>query len=229
MLTLTATAEDVSYVVKPKDTLYGLARKHGVSVAKLAERNHLDRNAKLYVGQRLRIPTSQKASGSRTPPGLNQAVQTAIESAKVKSSRWKYIVVHHSGVPEGTMKGMDRYHREERHMENGLAYHFVIGNGNGMKDGEIGVGARWKQQLNGGHLRSTAQNQVALGICLVGNFDKTSPTPKQMASLEALTRALMKRCNLKASAVRSHKQINVVGTRCPGRKFSINALVSKLD
>ena len=46
------------------------------------------------------------------------------------------------------MKGMDRYHRDERHMEHGLAYHFVIGNGNGMGDGEIGVGQRWIEDLN---------------------------------------------------------------------------------
>ena len=71
-------------------------------------------------------------------------------------------------VDTGTVKGMDRYHREVRHMENGLAYHFVIGNGSGMGDGDIGIGSRWTKQLDGGHLTSERQNQVSLGICLVG-------------------------------------------------------------
>ena len=104
-------------------------------------------------------------------------------------------------------------------MEHGLAYHFVIGNGRGMRDGEVAVGERWRKQLNGGHLASTAQNSYSIGICLVGNFDKTKPTAAQMRSLSALCKALMKRCNLATSAVKTHREINVVGTRCPGRHF----------
>ena len=146
-------------------------------------------------------------------------MSAAIQNESVRAGRWKYIVIHHSAVDEGTMKGMDDYHRKQRHMEHGLAYHFVIGNGNGMKDGEIGVGNRWKQQLDGGHLRSESQNKVALGICLVGNFDAHPPTAKQMQSLNALVRALMNRCGVPAKSVKTHQQINIIGTRCPGSRF----------
>ncbi len=142
--------------------------------------------------------------------------------------RWKYIVIHHSGLDEGTLKGIDRYHREARHMENGLAYHFLIGNGHGLGDGDIAVGNRWKQQLAGGHLHSEAQNQVALGICLIGNFDNTKPTEKQLLSLEALLRALMKRCQLTTAAVKTHQQVNVVNTKCPGSKFPTRKFLSGL-
>jgi N-acetyl-anhydromuramyl-L-alanine amidase AmpD len=104
-------------------------------------------------------------------------------------------------------------------MEHGLAYHFVIGNGNGMGDGEIGVGRRWREQLNGGHLASERQNTYSIGICLVGNFDQKKPTARQMQNLTALTQSLMMRCHLGSRAVRTHQQINVVKTRCPGRYF----------
>ena len=113
-------------------------------------------------------------------------------------------------------------------MEHGLAYHFVIGNGHGMADGEIGVSQRWTQQLDGGHLASEAQNKIALGVCLVGNFDKYRPTPKQTESLRALAMALMARCQLKRSAVKTHQQINVVHTRCPGAKFPTQAFCDSL-
>ena len=126
------------------------------------------------------------------------------------------------------MKGMDEFHRKERHMEHGLAYHFVIGNGNGMRDGEIGVGNRWKQQLDGGHLRSESQNKVALGICLVGNFDQHPPTARQLQSLKALVQALMKRCGVPAKGVKTHQQINIIGTRCPGRKFPSRSFLTEL-
>jgi hypothetical protein len=159
---------------------------------------------------------------------LDSTVQKAIQSARVTPGRWRYVVIHHSGVDEGTMKSMDRYHREERHMENGLAYHFVIGNGNGMGDGEIGVGKRWREQLDGGHLASVKQNTYSIGICLVGNFDRKKPTARQLKNLTALTEALMKRCKLSTRAVKTHKQINVIGTRCPGRYFPTGSFLEEL-
>ena len=113
-------------------------------------------------------------------------------------------------------------------MENGLAYHFVIGNAHGLGDGEIGVGSRWTKQLAGGHLISEEQNQVSIGICLVGNFDDGQPTARQMERLSALVRALMERCQLSRDAVTTHQQINVVHTRCPGRLFPWEKVMSSL-
>lgn len=232
MLLAARAMADVAYTVKPKDTLYDLARQYGISVAQLAERNGLSRNARLHVGQRLIIPTTSNSAPAAPPVARSapsSSFQKAIDDARVAPRRWRYIVIHHSGVDEGTMKGMDRYHREERRMEHGLAYHFVIGNGDGMGDGEIGVGRRWREQLNGGHLASETQNSYSLGICLVGNFDKNRPTAKQMQSLTALTQALMKRCNLTTSSIRTHQQINVVRTRCPGRHFPMPTFLRGLS
>lgn len=231
----TAAAQEKIHVVKRNETLSGIARNYGVSTTQLAERNHISRQTYVYAGQRLIIPGKATPSKSATKAKIQPAsslppsLQTALNRAPVKTARWKYIVVHHSGVDEGTMKGMDQYHRKVRHMEHGLAYHFVIGNGRGMGDGEIAVGRRWTQQLDGGHLRSEAQNRVSLGICLVGNFETKRPTEKQMRALENLTRALMKRCNLSTSAVRTHQQINVISTRCPGRYFPAKSFLNGLQ
>jgi hypothetical protein len=159
---------------------------------------------------------------------LPYPVKRAIALAPVRPGRWQYIVIHHSGVDTGTVKGMDRYHRDVRHMENGLAYDFVIGNGSGMEDGEVAVSRRWTLQLDGGHLASEAQNKIALGICLVGNFDEHPPTRKEMESLRALVVALMARCNLTPSAVRTHQQINIIHTRCPGTHFPTKAFIDSL-
>lgn len=230
---LSAKAADQQYTIKKGDTLYSIARSHGVTISALAERNGMRKTAHLYAGRRLIIPgkesTAKKTvSPPAKTPALPPAVQKALDNTRVENGRWKYIVIHHSGVQIGSPKSMDRYHREERHMENGLAYHFVIGNGQGMRDGELAVGRRWMKQLDGGHLASDAQNHVALGICLVGNFDRQSPTPKQLQSLRILTKALMKRCKLSTSAVKSHGEINVVKTRCPGAKFDIKGFRSSL-
>ena len=230
LLTVTAaSARESIYVVKSKDTLTDIARRHGLSAAALSARNNLGRNDTIYIGQRLTIPSPATArSSSRSTPQLTATVQQSITVAPVKARRWRNIVIHHAAVDEGTLQSFDRYHRVERHMENGLAYHFLIGNGNGLGDGVIGVGNRWKKQLDGGHLHSAAQNQTAIGICLIGNFDQYKPTEKQLQSLEALTRALLKRCQLSANTVKTHQQINVVSTRCPGKYFPARDFLNRL-
>jgi hypothetical protein len=226
-----AAHADGVYVVHKYETLTGIARDHGLSLSELAEYNHLPRDAKVHVGQRLRIPEPSDTPAAPPPaaaPTLPAGVRRAIARAEVESGRWRYIVVHHSGTPNGTVQGMDRYHREERHMENGLAYHFVIGNGHGMGDGEVVAGRRWTEQLDGGHLASESLNHVSLGICLVGNFDKEEPTRRQLRSLDALLQALMSRCDLPTSAVRTHQQINPIYTRCPGRLFPSRSFLRDL-
>jgi len=218
-------AADKNYIVKRNDTLTDVAHKHGLTVGELAEHNGLARTDKLRVGQKLVIPDSEAvksetASSSLLPKGLNKS--------RVEPGKWKYIVIHHSASPNASVKGMDYYHRVERHMENGLAYHFVIGNGHSLKDGEIAIGHRWTAQLDGGHLASEALNKKAIGICMVGNFDEGHPTKKQMESLHALVEFLLARCHLNSDAVKTHQQINPIYTRCPGRHFPAKSFLKEL-
>jgi LysM repeat protein len=236
---LAALASDESYTVRRGDTVYSIARSYGIPPGVLAERNGLSGTLHVYAGQRLAIParlaTRRPPAPTETPAqnaarnSLPRSIQRAIDKAPVLPGRWQYIVIHHSAVDTGTVKAMDNYHREVRHMENGLAYDFVIGNGNGMGDGEIAVGQRWTRQLDGGHLASEAQNKIALGICLVGNFDTHAPSRKEMESLRALVVALMARCNLTSRAVKTHQQINIVHTRCPGEKFPASKFLASLQ
>lgn len=216
---------ETTYIIKKHDTLTQIAHQYGISVADLARANGISSKDTIYAGHRLLIPSK---TGTRNRPVLKSSVRKAIARAHVRAGRWKYIVIHHSGTTSATVKGMDEYHRRVRHMENGLAYHFVIGNGHGMKDGAVAVGPRWTKQLDGGHLASPSLNKISLGICLVGNFDKQRPTAKQMASLEALIRALLARCHLGLDAIKTHQQINPVYTRCPGRHFPLKALLKDL-
>ena len=230
-LPLAASGEQ-AYTVRRGDTLFGIAQKTGVAMPRLADRNGLDKTHQLRVGQRLIIPA---VSASKPLPRHNKrsslptSVQRAIDRATVRPGRWKYVVIHHSGVDSGTVEGMDRYHRRVRHMENGLAYHFVIGNGSGFPDGKIAVGQRWTKQLDGGHLISEDQNRVSLGICLIGNFERNHPTAKQMQQLTALTQALLGRCRLSPGDIRTHTQINIVHTRCPGRNFPTDSFLKSLQ
>jgi membrane-bound lytic murein transglycosylase D len=57
--------EEFFYAVKNGDTLYSIAKKHGVSVAELRELNDLKKTAKLHKGQKLRVasPRTMTAGG----------------------------------------------------------------------------------------------------------------------------------------------------------------------
>jgi LysM repeat protein len=57
-----------AYVVRPGDTLVGIAARHGVTVAQLARANGLRANAWVYVGQRLTIPGGSSAPAAPAAP-----------------------------------------------------------------------------------------------------------------------------------------------------------------
>jgi hypothetical protein len=163
---------------------------------------------------------------------LTRSVLAAIDNAHVRGGRWKYIVVHNSGTRQGNAAIFDYYHRHTRHMPNGLAYHFVIGNGTSTGDGQIEVGDRWVRQINGGHVHSDYLNNIALGICLVGDFNRDLPTRAQYAALDELITYLRKRVgriDRRLSIVKAHKEINPVPTDCPGARFSYTWMHRKFD
>lgn len=164
-----------------------------------------------------------RSSPKASSPALPAKVEKQLSSIAVRGA-WKHIVIHHTATASATARGIDRFHREKRHMENGMAYHFLIGNGRGMSDGEIFIGSRWKKQIQGGHLASEKLNMSSVGICLVGNFEEKGPTARQMESLEALLRKLLQQTGLPRSAVTTHRSIHPRHTSCPGRHFSLPKL-----
>ena len=209
--------KDKPYIVKTGDALCKIAEDHRISVQQMVAYNNLTNPDTLRVGQLLKIPLTSQTY--KPAPVLPSRLRKTLAQIKVKKQKWKYIVIHHSASKRGSTAGMDRYHREERHMENGLAYHFVIGNGNGMINGKIDIGDRWRHQIHGGHLASRSLNEKSIGICLVGDFDKERPSKKQMESLQALVTYLMTTCGVTLQHVRTHTEINPKPTRCPGKKF----------
>jgi hypothetical protein len=155
---------------------------------------------------------------------LTSSVIEAIRRAPVKRRRWQFIVVHNSGTRQGNARAFDYYHRNVRRMRNGLAYHFVIGNGTSSGNGQIEVGDRWRRQINGGHVHSDYLNNISLGICLVGDFNRDQPTRAQLESCEELIRYLRERCGkvgMRSILVRPHREMNPPrwATDCPGDDF----------
>lgn len=166
-----------------------------------------------------RPPTLEGPSASWVPPG------------GIHPGLWKVIVVHHAGSAQATPQGMNAYHLR-RGWENGLGYHFVIGNGVNYPDGQIFVGPRWQRQIQGAHCKTAAGryfgryypggyfNDHGIGICLIGDFETGQPTPKQLAALYRLCTFLCRQTGISGGQIYGHKEVTHQ-TLCPGRSMNV--------
>lgn len=134
-------------------------------------------------------------------------------------NEWYWIVIHHSATATGGAAAFDKMHRAKGWDE--LGYHFVIGNGTDTGDGQVEVGSRWPKQKWGAHAKTpdNRYNEHGIGICLVGNFDITRPTARQMASLERLVTYLMKTYHIPPDHILGHRDTK--STDCPGHNMSV--------
>jgi LysM repeat protein len=213
LLVAASTAPATTYVVQAGDTLGQIARSHQTSVAAIRSANNLQGD-RIFPGQELRMPASSAS------PSYRHISEVVRVTRALRSRRsWEYIVAHHSGVNQGNARIYDRFHRRQMRMENGLAYHFVIGNGSDSGNGEIEIGDRWLRQLQGGHVRTARINDIGIGICLVGNFEERRPTAAQLSAFTELVTFLKfdflnGRCKFTV-----HRDVDGNQTLCPGRNF----------
>ena len=140
-----------------------------------------------------------------------------------KEHKWVYVVIHHSATESGSVESIHTEHaRRKDSLGNpwlGIGYHFVIGNGSGMEDGQIEDTFRWKQQLHGAHSGSAIHNTNGIGICLIGNFENQKPSTKQMKAVTDLVTQLSKRYQIPARLVIGHNTVKP--TVCSGKHFPL--------
>jgi N-acetylmuramoyl-L-alanine amidase len=139
--------------------------------------------------------------------------------------QWRYIVIHHSASEAGSEAAFDAAHKALGW--RGVGYDFVIGNGNGSPDGLVEVTFRWEQQQDGAHAGVAEFNKHGIGICLVGNFDRSYPTARQMEALVGLINFLQERCRIPTANIMGHRHVKP--TRCPGANFPWYELFSLLN
>ena len=143
------------------------------------------------------------------------------------ANRWKYIVIHHSAGSYGTIDLLQRVHRQRQANDpiDAIPYHYIIGNGNGLRLGE--VASDWRQALDlwGAHVsaNNVERNFLGIGICLIGNLEKAPVPPQQFQALVALTRRLMVRYDIAPANVTGHGMLDGEVTKCPGQYFPMEA------
>ena len=182
-----------------------------------------------YVGSRpgpiARLPRVRPKVSRATRPGPQQGWIPP----KNVSSRWKYVVIHHSGSDASTPRGMRDWHVNGRGW-SALGYHFVIGNGVGYGDGEVYVGERWTRQMHGAHCKTpdNRYNDRGVGVCLIGDLETHGPTPRQVRALTRLVSFLSEKCGIPKSRILTHGGVTNK-TACPGRHFSLKPVFRRMS
>ena len=166
-----------------------------------------------------RKPAAPGITASTPRPGSNAWRPT------VAARDWKHIVIHHTATGSGSVESINAAHLKNKDRNGnawlGIGYHFVIGNGDGMPDGAIEPTFRWRTQIQGAHAGSTNKdyNERGIGICLVGNFEKSPPTAAQRRSVKLLVATLKAEYKIPTASVVGHKDIRASSTECPGKFF----------
>ena len=147
-------------------------------------------------------------------------------TADVEETEWQYIVIHHSATESGSVESIHEEHLKRRDAEGnpwlGIGYHFVIGNGQGMRDGIPQATFRWKEQIHGAHSGSALFNARGIGICLIGNFEDAPPSKAQIESLKSLVKVLAARHRITPENFMGHASVKA--TACPGKYFPLNEI-----
>jgi len=158
-----------------------------------------------------------------------QSVESVFSpAAAIEPGSWDAIVIHHTGQPSGSPASIDHAHRDAGLA--GLGYHFLIGNGVQMGDGEVHAGFRWVDQLPGAHVAGpagAAWNSSSIGVALVGNGDRRPFTEAQVTRLISLVSELARRMDIPSDRIYLHTDLAAVSS--PGRYFKASALTQIAD
>ena len=204
--------QDIFHVVALGETLWCISKMYNVPIKNISSANNL-KTGILEKGQRLLIPN---------------AAPLVPVIPLYPSQKWKYIIIHHSATDEGSSLYFDKYHQSKGW--EGIGYHFVIDNGTKEKqDGQIEVSPRWLKQEDGSHCKAGDMNEKAIGICLVGNFNKERVSDKQMGSLVYLVNLLKRQYRIPVRNILGHGQVRGAKTECPGHNFPCAKFKSRLD
>ena len=97
-----------------------------------------------------------------------------------KARDWKYVVIHHTASEKGSVESINEEHQQKKDKNGnawlGIGYHFLIGNGHGMPDGEIDA---WRGLVDLNRLTDSADASLV-------------PLAATMKNIEALTGELQK-------------------------------------
>lgn len=140
--------------------------------------------------------------------------------------KWTHIMIHHSATKDSATVSWDairRYHVEVNHWKD-IGYHFGVELVGSLYTVQVGRNL----ETPGAHCKEQSMNRLAIGVCVVGNFDLAPPPSEQLSLLRSLAQTLMKEHNIPSSRVVLHREYAPYKT-CPGKLFPIEEFLVSLQ
>jgi N-acetylmuramoyl-L-alanine amidase len=136
----------------------------------------------------------------------------------LETNRPQLIVIHHTERNNDFPLFVRWRHKYLRGWDD-IGYHYLIGNKRPFtRDGKIYSGR--SESVPGAHARGYNFNSI--GICLIGNFNKTVPSEKQMNALVSLARQRMAFYRIPVENILGHAELPGAKKSCPGRNIDMS-------
>jgi N-acetyl-anhydromuramyl-L-alanine amidase AmpD len=135
-------------------------------------------------------------------------------------------MLHHSLTKDTATVSWDairRYHIEVNGWKD-IGYHFgveLVGSSYQILQGR-------NLATPGAHCKEQSMNRLAIGICVVGNFDLAPPPPEQLIALRSLVKTLMQEHNIPVENIVLHRQYATYKS-CPGKLFPVAEFLASLN
>lgn len=145
----------------------------------------------------------------------------------VQVNKPEYIIIHHSLTDDNMLlsdfEAIRRYHMQVNGWRD-IGYHWVLEKVNNKWVWRAGR----KETEDGAHCKEQGMNFKSVGICVVGNFDKDTPTDEIYELVAAKCKDIMSRWPaIKAENIRPHREYATYKS-CPGTKFNMAVLINKV-
>lgn len=195
----------------------GFVRVVEASGANSSQRARAQKGLAALDSMRGSTTTAKAAPGGLMPRSAWGARAERADNLTPVGGPWRRITIHHSAEVPGTrMDGsladsneallkMQRAHMDQRGYGD-IGYHYLV---DPMGHVFEGRSLRWQGAHAGG-----ANNRYNLGVCLIGDFEHSQPSPAAMRSLETLLEQLRGTWSISRSDVVCHRDLK--STVCPG-------------
>ena len=153
---------------------------------------------------------------------LSASTRSDIDQGLARSRRWERVVLHGTGSTTSAPRLLQRYHSNVQGVPEGMAWHFVIGNGKGAADGSILATDGWQRAIPAASGRDPGTRYTSISVCLAGDFHEQPPTDAQLQALSELMDYFgIKLGHLPLSA---HEGARGDLARCLGDKFPLQQI-----
>lgn len=154
------------------------------------------------------VTAISRSNWTRTGPVRSKVnAMNGISKITIHHEGWTTVNFTSQATTAERIEKIRKYHTGENRWGD-IGYHYIVDRAGRVWEGR-------PIQYQGAHVSQNNENNV--GILVLGNFEKQSPTTAQVNSLYSTAAALVKQHKIKSSKVRSHREINP--TTCPGKNL----------